>query len=217
MLTPIMAPTAMAIAELISRFRKSTRCSKNDIFPPASCSGGTAGASDCGVVIRRFLLGRGRRVRHCRGLVRVRVGRQLAYYWSARVCGRQGARHSSLWFHRSRRNRGRLDWAGLRLGRGQGGLRLTNAGLALELAYFFFQGVAKISSHLAEFGSRLAEHPGEFRQLLRAKDNQGHDKQNDQMWHAQHGRWSVTFLRCLQGLQAAGSQIPRRAPLLDSG
>src|SRR6266550_1411988 len=193
--TPTIAPTAMAIAELIIRFRKSTRCPKNDIFPPASCSGGIADASDCGVVIRRFLLGWGRRVRHCRGLVSVRVGRQLGDYWSARVNGRKGARHSSLWFYGGLRDRGHLDRAGLRLGRSRGSLRLTNAGLALELAYFFFQGVAKISSHLAEFGSRLAEHPGEFRQLLRAKDNQGHDKQNDQMWHAQHGWWSVTFSR----------------------
>src|SRR3981189_3139477 len=116
MLTPIMAPTAMAIAELISRFRRSTRCSKNDIFPPASCSGGIAGASDCGVVIRRFLLGWGRRVRHCRGLVVVLVGGQLGYSRSARVNGRHVARHSSHWFHRGLRGRGSLDRARLRLG-----------------------------------------------------------------------------------------------------
>src|SRR3981189_2642058 len=145
MLTPIMAPTAMAIAELISRFRRSTRCSKNDVFPPASCSGGIADASDCGVVIRRFLLGWGRRVRHCRGLVRVRMGRQFGYSSSARVSGRQGARHSSLWVHGGLPRR-----AGWRLARSRGGLRLPNAGLALEFAHFFFQGVAKISSHLAE-------------------------------------------------------------------
>jgi hypothetical protein len=64
----------------------------------------------------------------------------------------------------------------LRLGGSRSGLRLSNAGLAIELAHFFFQGVAKITSHFAEFRCRFPQHTGQFRQLLRAKDNQGHDK-----------------------------------------
>src|ERR1700680_1852674 len=56
MLTPTKAPTAMASAELMSRLRKSTRCSKNDILPPGSCSGADWEGSDCGVVIRGFLV-----------------------------------------------------------------------------------------------------------------------------------------------------------------
>ncbi len=77
MLTPIMAPTAIAIAELISRFRRSTRCSKNDILPPASCSGGVSDGSDGEVVIRRFLLSWSRGVRRNRRRGGVRTERLL--------------------------------------------------------------------------------------------------------------------------------------------
>src|SRR6266853_1752217 len=174
MLTPTMAPRAMAIAELISRLRRSTRCSKNDIFPPASCSGGVAKGSDGGVVIRRFLLGWGRRVGcNCRRVV-VRWRRTC---WGFSVNRWLDARHGSFWFHGRRYVRGRLNrrrhrW---RRGRSGGGLSLTNAGLALQLAHFFFQGVAEIASHFAKFSRRFAKHPGQLRQLLRAEDNQGHD------------------------------------------
>ena len=82
----------------------------------------------------------------------------------------------------------RLDRRSLRLGGSRSGLRFTNAGLALKLAHFFFQRVAKVTGHLPEFSGSFAEHAGQLRQLLRAEDNQGHDKKDDQMWHAQHGR-----------------------------
>src|SRR5258708_22064470 len=145
MLTPTIAPTAMAIAELISRLRKSTRCSKNDIFPPASCSGGVAKGSDGGVVIRRFLLGWGRRVRcNCRRVV-VRWWRRTC--WSFSVNRRLDARHGSFWFHLRRYVRRRLNRWRYRRRRGGsgGGLGFTNAGLALPLSHFSFQGGAEIA------------------------------------------------------------------------
>src|SRR5450631_471196 len=58
MLTPMNAPMAMAMAELMSRLRRSTRCSKNDILPPGSCSGVDVDGSDCCVVIGRILVWR---------------------------------------------------------------------------------------------------------------------------------------------------------------
>src|SRR5512142_721414 len=77
MLTPTPAPTAIASAELMSRLRKSTRCSKNDILPPGSCSGADVERSDCGVVIRRFLVWDAYRFRlRCLGRLGIGVRRK---------------------------------------------------------------------------------------------------------------------------------------------
>src|SRR5579863_2850193 len=75
-LTPTNAPMAIASAELMSRLRKSTRCSKNDILPPGSCSAADEEGSDCGVVIRRFLVWDAYWFRRRVGRIGIGVGRK---------------------------------------------------------------------------------------------------------------------------------------------
>ena len=56
---------------------------------------------------------------------------------------------------------------------------IANARLALEITHFILERIAKIVGHFPEFRRGFAQHAGEFRQLLRAKNNQGHDKKYD--------------------------------------
>src|SRR5260370_37474364 len=127
MVTTIMATTAMAIAELIRRLRRSTRCSKNDILPPASCSGGVSDGSDGEVVIRRFPLGWGRGVRRNRRRGRVRAKRLLDCgcglhlesgridSWRGSLSGWPRTRARSFWFYARGYHRGCLHRGVFRL------------------------------------------------------------------------------------------------------
>jgi len=55
----------------------------------------------------------------------------------------------------------------------------ADARLALEIAHFILERKAKIVGHFPEFRRGFPKHAGEFRQLLRAKNNQGHDEKYD--------------------------------------
>ena len=152
-LTPTIAPIAMASAELISRLRRSTRWSKNDILPPVSCSSSVVEGSDCGVVIRGFLVGslHGFRQR----MLRTGLG------WRPR-CSFASVAPDVIAQSRI------IHAAALRVPAGFGGsggtltalaaaaLLFADAGLAVQFAHLVFERVSKIVGHFAEFSRRLS-------------------------------------------------------------
>src|SRR2546421_350307 len=152
-------PMPTATSEWMRRLRSSTRWSKNDIFPVrSSCSSG--GSVWLGVTIRRFLSRRRLpRAERSRG----GLGRDMLVGVDSRRADRALGRQSGC------RRLNRLTGFGLEFLR-----------VAFELAHLLVDGHAQFRRVLPELSQGLADSAAKLGQLLRPKDNEGDDKDDDQ-------------------------------------
>jgi len=67
-----------------------------------------------------------------------------------------------------------------------GFLTLGLQGLALDVAHFLFKGALEVGGGFAELGHQFAKATGQFRQLMRPKNDQDDDKQNGHVGHTEH-------------------------------